>query len=214
MPALGISCASATSRPRSTTAEREARISWPNLPTGQRFCFKLTHSAVADSEPELTHEAAGSRPALHSSTIARKWDENVSDWLGVSREEGFVRFATIFVFLFGLPTLASAQAGPCAPLPYAFDPYKPSDLAILRQFGSSVLGECAADLAAAARPIRAHPSAAAAPVPAAPCRCGHSCGIRRISSLGIHPTAALLTNYQRRQRRRPPTRPSPGLPSC
>jgi len=50
-----------------------------------------------------------------------------------------VRFATIFVFLFGLPTLASAQAGPCAPLPYAFDPYKPSDLAILRQFGGSVL---------------------------------------------------------------------------
>ena len=50
-----------------------------------------------------------------------------------------MRFATIFVVLFGLPTLASAQAGPCAPLPYAFDPYKPSDLAVLRQFGSSVL---------------------------------------------------------------------------
>lgn len=50
-----------------------------------------------------------------------------------------MRVATLFVFLFGLPALASAQAGPCAPRPYAFDPYKPSDLAILRQFGGSVL---------------------------------------------------------------------------
>jgi hypothetical protein len=50
-----------------------------------------------------------------------------------------VRVAIFFVFLFGLPAAASAQAGPCAPRPYAFDPYKPSDLAILRQFGGSVL---------------------------------------------------------------------------
>ena len=50
-----------------------------------------------------------------------------------------MRVATFFVVLFGLPALASAQAGPCAPRQFAFDPYKPSDLAILRQFGGSVL---------------------------------------------------------------------------
>jgi hypothetical protein len=43
------------------------------------------------------------------------------------------------VLLFGTPALAAAQAAPCPPRPIAFDPYKPSDLAILRQFGSSVL---------------------------------------------------------------------------
>lgn len=62
------------------------------------------------------------------------------DWLGLNPEEEFVRLATFFAFfLLGVPVLASAQTGPCAPRPYAFDPYKPSDLAILRQFGSSVL---------------------------------------------------------------------------
>ena len=50
-----------------------------------------------------------------------------------------MRVATFFVFLCGVPAFASAQAGPCAPRPYGFDPYKPSDLAILRQFGGSVL---------------------------------------------------------------------------
>jgi hypothetical protein len=50
-----------------------------------------------------------------------------------------VRLATLVVFLFGVPAFASAQAGPCAPRLYGFDPYKPSDLAILRQYGSSVL---------------------------------------------------------------------------
>jgi hypothetical protein len=50
-----------------------------------------------------------------------------------------VRVATLIAFLFAVPALASAQTGPCAPRPLAFDPYKPSDLAILRQFGGSVL---------------------------------------------------------------------------
>ena len=50
-----------------------------------------------------------------------------------------MRVAIFFVFLLGAPALASAQTGPCPPRPIAFDPYKPSDLAILRQFGGSVL---------------------------------------------------------------------------
>ena len=50
-----------------------------------------------------------------------------------------MRLATFFVFLFCVPALSSAQAGPCAPRPFAFDPYKPSHLAVLRQLGSSVL---------------------------------------------------------------------------
>ena len=50
-----------------------------------------------------------------------------------------MRVAIFFVFLIGVPAFASAQAGPCAPRPFTFDPYKPSDLAILRQYGSTVL---------------------------------------------------------------------------
>jgi hypothetical protein len=52
-----------------------------------------------------------------------------------------MRVAILGVFLFGLPALALAQPGPCAPAAHrlGFDPYNPSDLAVLRQFGSSVL---------------------------------------------------------------------------
>ena len=50
-----------------------------------------------------------------------------------------MRLATFGVFLFGLPVLAFAQADPCAPHRFTFDPYKPSDLAIVRQYGGSVL---------------------------------------------------------------------------
>lgn len=50
-----------------------------------------------------------------------------------------MRFATLAVVFFGLPALALAQAQPCAPDRYGFDPYKPSDLAIVRQFGGGLL---------------------------------------------------------------------------
>ena len=50
-----------------------------------------------------------------------------------------MRFTTLVVFVFGLPALAIAQSQPCTPQPYAFDPYKPSHLAVVRQFGGSVL---------------------------------------------------------------------------
>jgi hypothetical protein len=52
-----------------------------------------------------------------------------------------MRVAILGVVLLGLPVLAIAQPGPCARMPhrYGFDPYNPSDLAVLRQFGSSVL---------------------------------------------------------------------------
>ena len=50
-----------------------------------------------------------------------------------------MRVAILALLLFGAPALAAAQVGPCPPRPIAFDPYKPSDLAILRQVGSSVL---------------------------------------------------------------------------
>src|SRR5919204_4013997 len=40
-----------------------------------------------------------------------------------------------------VPVMAFAQGQPCAPLRYAFDPYKPSDLAIVRQLGASVLAQ-------------------------------------------------------------------------
>jgi hypothetical protein len=49
-----------------------------------------------------------------------------------------MRFMTSIIFVFGLPALAFAQQ-PCAPQAFAFDPYKPSHLAALRQFGGSVL---------------------------------------------------------------------------
>ena len=47
--------------------------------------------------------------------------------------------AVFVVFLLGIPALGYAQPGPCAPGRVGFDPYKPSDLAVLRQFGGSVL---------------------------------------------------------------------------
>ena len=50
-----------------------------------------------------------------------------------------MRVTSFVVFVFGLPALAFAQGQPCAPQPYAFDPYKPSHLAVVRQFGGSVL---------------------------------------------------------------------------
>jgi hypothetical protein len=50
-----------------------------------------------------------------------------------------VRVALFVGFLLTAPALASAQTGPCPSRPLGFDPYKPSDLAVLRQFGGSVL---------------------------------------------------------------------------
>jgi hypothetical protein len=50
-----------------------------------------------------------------------------------------MRFTPFVIFVFGLPAVASAQAQPCGAQPYAFDPYKPSHLAVVRQFGGSVL---------------------------------------------------------------------------
>jgi hypothetical protein len=50
-----------------------------------------------------------------------------------------VRVAIFVGFLSAAPALAFAQAGPCPPHSLGFDPYKPSDLAVLRQFGGSVL---------------------------------------------------------------------------
>ena len=50
-----------------------------------------------------------------------------------------MRVAIFVAVLLGGPAFASAQTGPCAPRPLGFDPYKPSDLAVLRQFGGSVL---------------------------------------------------------------------------
>jgi hypothetical protein len=50
-----------------------------------------------------------------------------------------MRYATFGIVFVGLPVLAFAQAQPCAPQRYAFDPYKPSDLAIVRQVGAGIL---------------------------------------------------------------------------
>ena len=50
-----------------------------------------------------------------------------------------MRVALFVGFLLTAPALASAQTGPCPSRPLGFDPYKPSDLAVLRQFGGSVL---------------------------------------------------------------------------
>ena len=50
-----------------------------------------------------------------------------------------MRVAIFVGFLLTAPALASAQTGPCPSRPLGFDPYKPSDLAVLRQFGGSVL---------------------------------------------------------------------------
>jgi hypothetical protein len=50
-----------------------------------------------------------------------------------------VRVTLLVVVVVGAPALAFAQIGPCSPRPLGFDPYKPSDLAILRQYGGSVL---------------------------------------------------------------------------
>ena len=50
-----------------------------------------------------------------------------------------MRVALFVGFLLTAPALASAQTGPCPSRPLGFDPYKPSNLAVLRQFGGSVL---------------------------------------------------------------------------
>ena len=50
-----------------------------------------------------------------------------------------MRFLTAGIVLLGFPVFAFAQAAPCAPHWDEFDPYKPSDLALVRQFGGSVL---------------------------------------------------------------------------
>ena len=46
-----------------------------------------------------------------------------------------MRFATVGIILLGFPAFAFAQPAPCGQQAYEFDPYKPSDLAILRQYG-------------------------------------------------------------------------------
>ena len=52
-----------------------------------------------------------------------------------------MRFVTLTVVFVALPVLAFAQAEPCAPHRYAFDPYKPSDLAVVRQVGAGFLAQ-------------------------------------------------------------------------
>lgn len=52
-----------------------------------------------------------------------------------------MRVATIGIGLLLLTTAAHAQAPPCAPYPYVYDPYKPSDLAIMRQYGGTMLAQ-------------------------------------------------------------------------
>jgi hypothetical protein len=52
-----------------------------------------------------------------------------------------MRVATIGIGLLLFTTAAYAQAPPCAPHPYAYDPYNPSDLAIMRQYGGTMLAQ-------------------------------------------------------------------------
>jgi hypothetical protein len=52
-----------------------------------------------------------------------------------------MRYATVAIGLFVFSSTAFAQAPPCAPQEFTYDPYKPSDLAIVREYGGTVLAQ-------------------------------------------------------------------------
>jgi hypothetical protein len=52
-----------------------------------------------------------------------------------------MRVATIGFGLLLFTTSASAQVAPCPPLGVNYDPYKPSDLAIMREYGGTILAQ-------------------------------------------------------------------------
>lgn len=47
----------------------------------------------------------------------------------------------LVVLLGAVPTVAFAQVPPCSPLSLGFDPYNPSDLAIVRQYGGTAVAQ-------------------------------------------------------------------------
>src|SRR5688500_2905050 len=52
-----------------------------------------------------------------------------------------MRVAIAGIGLLLLTSSAFAQASPCAPQPFAYNPYKPSHLAIMREYGGAMLAQ-------------------------------------------------------------------------